>query len=434
MPKNRSRPEDKSSLGLVSSDASVSKQPAKLNEDSLSKNLNESEGSALGITSQPQLTDSISISRQWIMENKGAGINCPTCDRKTQENHFPISKSMALALKTMYMKHGKNLCNPRDLRTEDDSDLADKNHSIPKMAHWRLVKQTDHTRRKGNWQITEHGAAWIDGLISIPKEIITYQGELTSQSKEVVLFEDVAGTTSGESTSSSKHESPQKRTYEDATSSDPMYNSDTLASRRSKISPSANEVCDSPADLFHEITSESDRIEVEPLDPRLYSGDGNIDDARKWLEANLEKGVYCPTCDKLAVYHKYKMTDYLGMVMIEIYHRSNTETPIQTSDLQKNKKVVDRRQQVSMLARRGLLEKVTTPKGKRGNWYQMTPAGIEWVNNMSTTPDTLISFNRYNRTLQNGGLVTIKQVFDGSKEWNYKDLMEGRERKDLFPL
>lgn len=360
---------------------------------------------------------SIPASHALVSEGKDHGIECPTCNRKAMVQRLRIGKSMALLLREMSEQYREDSCNVRNLRTQDGTKFADENHLVSKMAHWRLVQQDFRPRRVGSWRVTSLGTRWVAGNVPVPKEMVTYQGETLNQSTDVIYFSEVL---------SGKGESGI-RGYQPAPSSDGMFRPESLASRRAKIykSPVAD---DNEDDLFNELVFTSHETLA---DPQVFQGEGSVADARSWLYDNLQDGVFCPTCDRFAINHEYKLSDSLARLMIEMYKRRKTVGPIRTSVFSINKRIVDRSSQAYMLVRRGLLEPAPRPKGQTGNWYQITPEGKEWVLDKTDTPESLTSYNRYDKELsgESEERVTISKVFSGSKDWTYEGLMSGKLTK-----
>jgi hypothetical protein len=364
----------------------------------------------------PSYSDTIAYSREWITEGRIRGVRCPTCDRTLKEHHLAMGKSMALILQTMHGKHGTDWFNAADLRNDDDTGFVDSNHIVSKMARWEIVRQHPNSKRSGSWGVTPLGERWIKGEANISEGVALYQGELVAKSKETISFKQIVE----EDATRTSH----KLTYQPANQSIGIFRTEDATAKKARIytpTVSTPDEIEGPLSELHVA-----RRETPALDPKVYRGKDSIGAARSWMRKRLKRGVYCPTCDRIAAYHKYPLTDSLARLMVEIYKRRHTESPIQPTKITLNKKLVDRNHQAYMLVRRELLKSATRPKGATsGNWYEITPEGKSWVRNETCTAYLLTSYNRYGDDLQDeyDEQVSIEEVFAGSARWDYAELM-----------
>lgn len=352
-------------------------------------------------------------SRQWIFENKTRGVHCPTCERFVKEYRRTVSPTQAASLKKMHDTYEMGFVNLGKIRTRLK---IDQNGELTKLAHWKLLRQ--HSTRNGLWAVTEDGANWITGRSSIPQSVYLYQGELTGQCTHRCNFQDaINGDTCHHGVNSDDGSTDPYR--EKAQPSDGMFNFKTLSDRRSKIARYA----DGEDDLFGELTKNMSQVE-NPLIHDVFAGDESIQKAKEWVERKLDnRGGFCPSCDKIAAYNRTKITDAHARLIIEIYKRHGMESA-HVPSLVIGNDAVGKLGHASESAHRGLLS-VDTERGggSRSGWYHLTDEGIRWIHDQSTTPESIWSYNRFSRKIEDGKQVKVTEVFDRSNRFWYSDLM-----------
>lgn len=366
------------------------------------------------LTPAPSDADTIMHSRQWIHENKSRGVDCPTCGRHVQEYRRTISSSLAVALEAMYKQHGSASVHLDDVRSRYNVDASG---NLAMLAHWGLLQE--HAKIRGSWEVTSKGADWITRKEhTVPQSVYLYHGELTGQCTHPVTFQQAkSGTTCRHGHIPHGEVDPLR---EDAKSSDAMFNAKTLVDRRSKTA----RFLDSDDDLFESITQDVPKVD-NPLHHDSFHGDESIQKAKGWVERKLKgKGGFCPSCDRIAAYNRTNMSDDHARLLIEIYkqHRTN---PVHVPSFKVRGATIGKLGHASESAHRGLLH-IDTSKdgGARSGWYSLTEAGVIWIMNLSKTPESIWSYNRFSREINRGKTVSVTEVL-GSGKYRYADLMYG---------
>jgi hypothetical protein len=383
----------------------------------------------------------LSDSRDWIAANRGKGVDCPVCDRKVKEYSRPINRAQALAITRMYVAAGNDYVNVRNLRSQRGYGTADKNNEISKLAHWGLVQQHPDPKRGGTWRVTELGGRWVRGQTKVPRNVIIYQADKTADGDEMVLLRDILeqGADSDFDLRAVMADIGNVQ-YKKPNSSGSMNNDETLYRRSRRKTNSngvqLNNVDDDSDGLFASSTDEMQRF-PNSLNHEIFFGDETVAVAREWLHKNLFRGVFCPTCDRIAVFKNYPMKDSMARLLIEMYRHHGTQ-PVDVREFYLEGELVDRNNYVAKIAQRGLVAEIPVRRGDGGKagWYRLTQDGVDWIFGRSETPATVLSYNYYSKNGQSKGTVSVTDVFDTSARWTYRELMEGLgatlEDDDLF--
>jgi hypothetical protein len=94
------------------------------------------------------------------------GVECPVCDQLVKLTMRKLHSGMAYALVRLYrwnQDHPREFMDYRDRRAQGES----RNH--PYLRFWGLVES--HALRRGFWRITEHGQAFVEGRVRVPRAI-----------------------------------------------------------------------------------------------------------------------------------------------------------------------------------------------------------------------------------------------------------------------
>lgn len=377
----------------------------------------------------PSPHDTIAHSRQWLSENRGKGVTCPSCLRKVKEYERPINRAQALALVAMYVNSTTDWTDVRSLRTRIRSGVADKNNEISKLAHWGLVQQHPYVRKGGWWRVTNLGAQWVRGEISVPSTIFLYQAELTGHGTSTVMLQDVL-----EKGSDSDFDlraimaDISGATRKSVPPSDPMFSEETLLRRaRRKVNQNGVLLSNVESDddgLLADITAGVERIDNALNHEFLFDTD-TIGVARSWLKAHMDRGGFCPSCDRITVFKHYPMKDSMARLLIEMYRHHGTEA-VHVRTFELDGEVVDRNNYVAKIAQRKLVEELPVRRGDGGKagWYRVTDAGVEWIMNRSLTPATTKSYNYYAESGQSKKLISVVDAMRGGR-WSYSELIRG---------
>lgn len=372
----------------------------------------------------------LSDSRDWIAAHRGKGVDCPVCDRKVKEYSRPINRAQALAITRMYVAAGTDYVNVRNLKSQRGYGTADKNNEISKLAHWGLVQQHPDPKRGGTWRVTELGGQWVRGQIKVPRNVIIYQADKTADGTEMVLLREILAQGADADFDLRAVMADIRGVARRNTSSSGSMNNDETLYRRARRKTNANgvplnNVDDDSDGLFADATKEMQRV-PNSLNHEIFFGDETVAEAREWLHQNLFRGVFCPTCDRIAVFKNYPMKDSMARLLIEMYRHHGT-APVDVREFYLDGELVDRNNYVAKIAQRGLVEEIPMRRGDGGKagWYQITEEGENWILNRSVTPATVLSYNYYSMNGQSKGTVSIEEVFKGSSRWSYRSLIDG---------
>lgn len=385
----------------------------------------------------------LSDSRNWIEQNRGKGVDCPVCDRKVKEYSRPINRAQALAIMRMYVVAGTSYVNVRNLKDKSGSGTADKNNEISKLVHWGLVQQHPDPKRGGTWRVTELGGKWVRGEIKVPRNVMIYQADKTGDGTERVLLREILEQGADADFDLRTVMADIRGVKREAPCIFDSLNSDETLFRRSRRKTNAsgvplNGVEDDSDGLFAAVTDGMERIH-NSLNHELFFGDETVAEARDWLHRNLFRGVFCPTCDRIAVFKNYPMKDSMARLLIEMYRHHGTE-PVDVREFYLDGELVDRNNYVAKIAQRGLVKEIPMRRGDGGKagWYQLTEEGVDWIFNRSVTPATVLSYNYYSKNGKSKGTVSVADVFDASSRWTYSELMRGLDAaltdNDLFEI
>lgn len=147
----------------------------------------------------PGTHDNLSALREgWKATIHGDGGDCPVCDRFCKVYDRTINQTMADALEWLY----KAATAPgADLRAWINMPLNAPKEILRSNQHttlrwWSLIErmmpdETDKRKKhSGMWRITLKGMDFVEGRLSVPKRVYTYNGEPVGFSDEVVRFKD----------------------------------------------------------------------------------------------------------------------------------------------------------------------------------------------------------------------------------------------------
>ncbi len=126
------------------------------------------------------------------------GVECPVCGQNAKIYRRILSPSMALVLDGIYrcpdkfMEKGylhvenylKKLNCPASMRGD-----------FPKLRFWDLIVikpegREDGSNRNGYYQITTKGENFVEGLISVPDYVLTFNNKLEGVSQNMITFQD----------------------------------------------------------------------------------------------------------------------------------------------------------------------------------------------------------------------------------------------------
>ena len=133
---------------------------------------------------------------QWIKTIEGDGGKCPCCDRwgKIYPRHINATMSRSLIWVT---KNAVDLDGWINIPKAGPRFIV-RSNQLPTLRWWGLVERypSDDPAKKhsGLWRATELGKSFANNMISIPKTVFTYAGDVVEFSDERVRCPDTFNT------------------------------------------------------------------------------------------------------------------------------------------------------------------------------------------------------------------------------------------------
>lgn len=117
----------------------------------------------------------LNIAQAWLREHLDEGAPCPCCTQLARRYKRTITSSSARSLITVWRTVGHGTGHWPTILNHGGADEA-------KMVHWGLIDEAQVERddggRAGYWRITDLGARWVRGEVTVPKFIHLYDGRL----------------------------------------------------------------------------------------------------------------------------------------------------------------------------------------------------------------------------------------------------------------
>lgn len=138
----------------------------------------------------PKLSDTVEHSREWLDENRGEGVSCPSCDQYVKVYRRKINAAMARALILFYKKNGTEWFHlPSAIGYGGDA---------AKLRYWGFIEEMKELRedggRAGFWKVTAEGEEWLLGRTKAPKYALVYNGKLLGlDDEETAVIADALG-------------------------------------------------------------------------------------------------------------------------------------------------------------------------------------------------------------------------------------------------
>lgn len=137
-------------------------------------------------------TQTIAEAQDELFENLKEGAICPVCDRLAKIYKRTIHATMAKELISIYKIAGHDwFYLPQHQALQHGGDFA-------KLRYWDLVEEDDNERddgssRTGWWKVTNKGALFVEGKISVKKYTHVYNTECVGFSGKSVFIKDCLG-------------------------------------------------------------------------------------------------------------------------------------------------------------------------------------------------------------------------------------------------
>jgi len=113
---------------------------------------------------------------------------CPTCGAKTVKYKHTLNQNLVKALDRFYESEPPiNLKVVGFTRNQWDN--------FQKLRYWELVTKhyVDGKRIGGVWNITDQGKRFLQGILAVPRRVVTYRGDRESYEGELVKAKDLWG-------------------------------------------------------------------------------------------------------------------------------------------------------------------------------------------------------------------------------------------------
>lgn len=124
------------------------------------------------------------------------GTHCPCCGQFAKTYHRSINETMAGMLMTAYNKYGV-------LTAFHISDITGSKSGgggdFSKLKYWGLIHEllNDDLKKKnsGQWVVTLEGHRFLMGNLSLPRQVVIYNGEMLGYKDhgDLVRFKDCLG-------------------------------------------------------------------------------------------------------------------------------------------------------------------------------------------------------------------------------------------------
>lgn len=138
-------------------------------------------------------TDTLGDARDWLRERVNDGEHCPCCGQFAKVYRRKIHSRMAADLLTAYRDVGQSWWDSRETLRYAGGDYA-------KLAYWHLIQEStgdyreDGSTRTGLWRLTDHGVAFAEAKILLPKYARIYDGRCLGFDGELIGIQDALGT------------------------------------------------------------------------------------------------------------------------------------------------------------------------------------------------------------------------------------------------
>ncbi len=128
--------------------------------------------------------------RAWVKLRAADGDVCPVCDQHFKIYRRKINASMARSLIRMYRVGGTDYIHL-------PTTVGSRSREEGKLRYWGLVEEERVLRpdggRAGYWRVTELGAQFVEGKVTVPQYAEIYQTECLGLTGDQVSIQDALG-------------------------------------------------------------------------------------------------------------------------------------------------------------------------------------------------------------------------------------------------
>lgn len=138
--------------------------------------------------------NTIEEAKAYLRENLEKGVSCPCCKQLVKQYDYSLNVSIAHVLIQMYHLH------------REGQEWVHVNTEVKKSSggyfslakHWDLIKQkmlneNEDKRVSGYWKLTTKGTAFVENRITVPKQVVMYDGRILAFSDENISIGQALG-------------------------------------------------------------------------------------------------------------------------------------------------------------------------------------------------------------------------------------------------
>lgn len=132
------------------------------------------------------------LRHQWRDTIEHEGGHCPVCDRWGKVYPRAINRTMARSL--IWLTQAKPVKDGWvDVPAQAPKWLV-RSNQLPTLRWWGLVERMPHDsgekKFSGMWRVTQSGHDFVDGKVTVPHKVFTYNGEVEGVSLETVKIHE----------------------------------------------------------------------------------------------------------------------------------------------------------------------------------------------------------------------------------------------------
>lgn len=130
--------------------------------------------------------------RAWLRVKglQSDGARCPACDQHVKLYRRKLNSGMARSLIAMYQAGGTNFIHL-------PTTIGARSREEGKLRYWGLVEEQAASRpdggRAGYWRVTDKGAAFVGGVITVPRYAHVFNKTLHKLSGEPIGIREALG-------------------------------------------------------------------------------------------------------------------------------------------------------------------------------------------------------------------------------------------------
>jgi hypothetical protein len=143
-----------------------------------------------------------------------------------------------------------------------------------------------------------------------------------------------------------------------------------------------------------------------------------IQDGKKYLRQNFEKGVICPCCGQFVKRYKRKLNSGMAKVLIDLYRHGKTKEVNVKGFLRENR--YKNNHDWTLLRYWGLIKSHNNEEEKDSGVWSITERGLDFILCRLSVPKYVLIFNSKMIGLEGDSSSIIDAL---GRHFNYKELM-----------